>query len=96
MPRHRGDPPRHSEPIHLRIREDIMKRCHEAKLTGLHSDMSDAGFMSYLVGIGINVYEQQIMPVETGSAPKILREPTQDESSIGPSDAVGQPEEKTG
>jgi hypothetical protein len=58
----KGDPPGPTKTTHIRIREDIMDRVKRARPEGGHSDQSEAAFLGYLIGIGINVYEKHILP----------------------------------
>jgi hypothetical protein len=70
----------------MNVPNDVMERVKKAKPKGGHSRQSDAAFLGYLIGIGINVYERQILPAEEGYLVGIGREAADKEDQGG--DAV--------
>jgi hypothetical protein len=68
MPRFKGDPPGPTSVVHIRVRDDIMARIKEIQPKGGHADQSEAAFLGYLIGVGTNVYEKQILPSEMGES----------------------------
>ena len=67
MPKFSGDPPGPTKVIHINVRDDIMERVKVAHKEGGQKDSSQSAFLGYLIGIGINVYEKRILPLETGN-----------------------------
>jgi hypothetical protein len=55
-----------AEIIRIRISTKERERCKEAQLAGVFRDEAEAAFMGYLVKLGLNKYEQSILPIERG------------------------------
>jgi hypothetical protein len=66
MPRRKDDPPGPSSVVHINVPEQVMERVKKARPSGGFSGMSESTFLGYLVGLGINVYEKGILPLERG------------------------------
>ena len=69
MPRFKSDPPGPTSVIYMNVRDYVMERVKTAHKEGGQKDTSQSAFLGYLVGIGINVYEKQILTAEKGETP---------------------------
>ncbi|MFP3041843.1 hypothetical protein LQZ19_08475 [Treponema primitia] len=69
MPKRTRNPSNPSSSAYVRLDDVLIARIEAARIQGTHAEDSDGTFLGYLIKIGINVYEKQILAAERGELP---------------------------
>jgi hypothetical protein len=72
MPKFKDDPPGPTSNVYIRVAEDVQERVKKAHKEGIQSGSSEAAFYGYLIKLGINLYERQILPIERGDVDPVI------------------------
>ena len=65
MPKRKDEAPK-AETVKVRLGLDIIERCNAVRLAGYHKVDAESKFLGYLVELGLNKYENSILPLEQG------------------------------
>ena len=65
MPKRKDEAPE-AKTVKVRLSVDILQRCNAVRLASYHKVDAESKFLGYLVELGLNRYEQSILPVERG------------------------------
>jgi len=60
-----------SKPEKVRLSEELKRRCIEAWEKSNDREKPFSDFLRRLIHIGVNVYERQVLPIESGEAPYV-------------------------
>jgi len=65
MPKRKDTAPE-AKTVKVRLGIDILERCNTIRLSSYHKVDAESKFLGYLVELGLNRYEQSILPIERG------------------------------
>jgi len=65
MPKRKDEAPQ-AKTVKVRLSVDILERCNATRIASYHKVDAESKFLGYLVELGLNRYEQSILPVEKG------------------------------